>query len=148
MKTIKSISGYTWAILSFLIILLLFPALQPLSREISKFPFMKINPIYSGGDRNFEIEGKGYILTVNKPVFEALIGTSNEGFVQMTWVGDFSLPHADTIDFNKDKSSDFVVKFFNTKKPPQIEPLNNKVKALQNYAKTKTGWIVRVGLLK
>jgi hypothetical protein len=148
MKKIQSIAGYTWAVLSFMIILFLFPALQPLSKQVSKFPFMKINPVYSGGEKNFELAGKDYTLTINKPVFEALIGTSDKGFIQMSWVGNFTLPHSDTIDYDRNQKSDFIVLFKSLSEAPQIIPLSDKVLKLENYAKTKPGWIVRVGLTK
>ncbi|MDP4228691.1 MAG: hypothetical protein Q8910_20345, partial [Bacteroidota bacterium] len=85
-------------------------------------------------------------LTVNKPVFEALIGSSKKGFVQVRWDGKFQLPHADTIALRPNHPADFIIKFKEHKNAPEITSLNPKVKTLGSFAETKTGWIVRVNM--
>lgn len=146
MKKFKSIIGYSWAVISFLFILILFPALGPLSSGLSRMPFMKINAKYSGGEKAYSVAKKDDTLTVNKPVFEALIGSSKKGFVQVSWNGKFKVPHADTIALNQNQPADFIIKFSNDKDAPKITSLNPKIKAVRNFAKTEKGWIVRVDM--
>lgn len=146
MKKIKSIIGYSWAVISFLFILILFPALGPLSSGLSRLPFMKVNAKYSGGEKAYSVVQKDDTLTVYKPVFEALTGSSKNGFVQVRWDGKFQFPHSDTIALSQNQPADFIIKFNNDKDAPKITSLNPKVKAIGNFAKTKTGWIVRVNM--
>ncbi|MDP4189307.1 MAG: hypothetical protein Q8905_14745, partial [Bacteroidota bacterium] len=142
----KSIIGYSWAIISFLIILMLFPSLGPLSKGLTHLPFMKVNAKYSGGEKAYSMAKTGYTLTVNKPVFEALIGSSKKGFVQVRWDGKFQLPHVDTIAIRQNQPADFIIKFNNDTDAPEITSLNPKVKGIGSFAKTEKGWIVRVNM--
>ncbi len=50
MKNVKIIAGITWAFLGLILIIILFPGLNSYSVSVSKLPFMKINPRYTGGE--------------------------------------------------------------------------------------------------
>lgn len=144
MKTLKSILGYSWAVVAFLVMLILFPSLDSLSEQVTKLPFMKINPIYLGGEKDHEINKVDYIITINKPVFESLIGTPDKGFVQVKWEGKMPVNFKDTIDYNNDSKTDFIVEFKETDQAPFLTILNKNVLGINSYAGTEKGWIVRI----
>ncbi len=150
MKKIATICGYIWAVLCLLIVLIMFPGLGFFSKQLASLPFMKINPIYSGGDVEQIKECKNYTLQIHKPVFEALIGESSEGFIQISWIWKDSLPGIlnDSIDYNTDGKPDFIITVYTTNGDIQINPLNEKVKALIASAQTENGWIARIKLKK
>ncbi len=148
MKTFRSILGYSWALLAFVVMLILFPSLDPLSEQVAKLPFMKINPIYQGGEKDREINKADYVITINKPVFESLIGTPDQGFVQVKWEGKMPETFSDTIDYNNDQTPDLVIGFKDSNTKPSLTILSKKIIGLNNYARTEKGWIVRVDVKK
>lgn len=146
MKTLKSILGYSWAVVALLVMLILFPSLDSLSEQVAKLPFMKINPIYQGGEKDREINNGDYVITINKPVFEALIGTPDKGFVQVKWEGKIPEAFSDTIDYNNDQVPDLVIDFKDSSTKPSLTALSKNIIGLNNYARTEKGWIVRVDM--
>jgi hypothetical protein len=148
MKTIKIVAGLTWAFLCLVIIIVLFPAMNPLASATSKLPFMKISPRYSGGVVVTEVQKGDYTIGIRKAVFDGLFGEKKEGFVQVDWKGKLPNPIADTIDFNNDNVKDFVIRIDTLNSQTQITPLNPKVKGVWISTKTSYGWAVRVGLVK
>jgi len=150
MKKIKIISGYLWAILCLIIVLIMFPGLNYFSEQFARLPFMKINPVYSGGEVVQQIDKENYTLQIHKPVFDALIGESSKGFVQITWKLKYKLPELlnDTIDYDADGNIDLIIVINTDDGKTQITALNKNVKTLHASAQTESGWIVRVKLVK
>jgi hypothetical protein len=148
MKTFKVIAGFTWAFLCLIIIIVLFPALNPLANSTSRLPFMKINPNYTGGEIVKEIEKINYTINIHRPVFDGLIGERKKGFVQVDWRGKLSETIIDTIDYNDDKNNDFIVQIDTTTAHSMLIKLNPKVQGINVSTKTSFGWAVRIGLIK
>jgi len=148
MKTIKIIAGITWAFLCLIIIIVLFPALNPLANVTSKFPFMKINPNYSGGEVVREIKKENYTINIHRPVFDGLIGDRKKGFVQIDWRGNLPKTLNDTIDFDGNCKNDFIIQIDTLNAQSSIIPLNPKVGELNTSTHTSYGWAIRVGLKK
>jgi hypothetical protein len=148
MKTIKIIAGLTWAFLCMVIVIALFPSLNPLAQSTSKFPFMKINPNYSGGEIVREYNKNSYTINIRRPVFDGLIGERRNGFVQIDWRGKLPQTINDTIDFDGDSKNDFVVQIDTLKVQCSLIPLSPKVGKLEISTATSYGWAVRVGLVK
>lgn len=148
MKTIKIVAGITWAIVCLIIIMVLFPALNPLAHSLSKLPFMKINPRYSGGEIVREYNKGSYAISIHRQVFDGLIGERKNGYVQVDWRGKIPAQINDSIDYNNDKAIDFIVKIDSTTAQTTLAPLNPKVKDIEASTKTSYGWAVRVGLKK
>ena len=148
MKTIKIIAGITWAFVCLIIIIVLFPSLNPLANATSKLSFMKINPNYSGGEIVREIEKDNYSLNIHRPVFDRLIGEGKTGFVQVDWRGQLPGIVNDTIDFDNDGKNDFVVQIDTCNAQGVITALNPKVGKLHVSTPTSYGWAIRVGLTK
>lgn len=142
------IAGFTWAFLCLITIIVLFPALNPLANSTSKLPFMKINPNYTGGEIVKEIEKGNYTISIHRPVFDGLIGERKNGFVQVDWRGKLSKTLIDTIDYNDDKSNDFIVQIDTTTAQSILNKLNSKVQGVNVSTKTSFGWAVRIGLVK
>jgi len=148
MKKLYAILGVIWAVICLLIILAMFPGLDGCTRHLAKLPFMKINPLYSGGDTAATVCYDRYTLSIHKPVFAALIGESKRGFVQLDWTWKDSIPVviSDSIDYNSDLIPDFIIGIDPTIEKTQIEPLSDIVSGIEASARTENGWIVRVGL--
>jgi hypothetical protein len=146
MKTLRSILGYSWAIVAFIVMLAMFPSLDSLENQAAKLPFMKVNPIYTGGDKASEIAKNDYLITINKPVFESLVGYPTKGFIQVKWEGNLPKAFSDTIDFDNNGSPDFVAKFTDPTQEPSISLINSNIKQLNMWGKTEKGWIIRVGI--
>ncbi|NSW93085.1 MAG: hypothetical protein HPY62_00075 [Bacteroidales bacterium] len=146
MKKIKIISGIIWAFMALIIILILFPGLNSFSVALSKLPFMKINPNFAGGDAAFSYVQERCTLVVRKPVFDGLLSERKHGFVQLDWRGELPDVISDTIDFDRDGGSDFVVNLKRNDAVTVINPLSDLVTGLNVSVPTSYGWTVRVGL--
>ena len=146
MKRIKIITGITWAFAGLILIILLFPKLTDLSKSFAQLPFMKINPNYSGGDIAFSDSVAGYRLDIRKPVFDGLLGERKKGFVQLDWRGRLPEIISDTIDYDRDGKSDFLIAI-NTREPKtEVKPLDNRVESVNVSTATSYGWAVRVNI--
>jgi len=148
MKTIKIIAGITWALLCLLVIVVLFPALNPLANSVSKYSFMKINPRLSGGEIVREYNKDNYAISIHRTVFDGLLRDRQQGFVQIDWRGKLPQLINDTIDFDNDNMSDFIIQVDTTSKKSSIIPLNPTIRDIEISTKTSYGWAVRVGLVK
>ena len=148
MKKLKIFLGITWAFLCLIMILVLFPGLNSFSGSVSKLPFMKLNPRYSGGEVAREIVTASCTLDIRKPVFNGFLSERIKGFVQIDWRGPLPEKINDTIDYNNDGVKDFEL-IVNTKESKSvIYPFNSKVKDIIISTPTSYGWAVRVGLIK
>ena len=110
---------------------------------------MKINPIYAGGDSIRSYVQDSLNVTINKPVFEALIGFSTKGFVQVRFTGVKQLPETinSTIDYDNDNNPDFRLNINTMTGATKLDVLTSQVLALDVSAKVKDYWIVRVKVL-
>jgi hypothetical protein len=148
MKRIKIIAGITWAFLCLILIIILFPGLNSISQVVSRLPFMKINPNYTGGEVVRQTITPCCTVEVHKPVFDGLINEKNRGFVQIDWRGNIQDQIEDTIDFNLDKVPDFYINI-NTREPDtKITSMNPEVGDVNISTSTSYGWAVRVSLKK
>ena len=148
MKKVKIIAGITWALISLIVILVLFPGLNGFSESASKLPFMKINPNYTGGEVARQMTSEGCTLDIRKPVFDGLTGERRNGFVQLDWRGNVPAIINDTIDFNLDGVSDFAVLINRNEAKTELVSLSPVVKNLGVSTQTSYGWSIRVELEK
>jgi len=148
MKTLKIIAGLTWAFACLIFIIMLFPSLNPLANKVSMYPFMKINPNYSGGEIVRELNKENYTISIHRTVFDGLVCERKNGFVQIDWRGKLPRVINDTIDFDNDNSKDFIVGIDTTNAKSKITALNSKVRDIEISTKTSFGWAIRVGLVK
>ena len=148
MKKVKIIAGITWAFLCLIMILVLFPGLNSFSGSVSKLPFMKLNPRYSGGEVAKQIVEESCTLDVRKPVFNGFFKDRKNGFVQLDWHGTLSEIIKDSVDYDNDGINDFCITVYTKDLKSAVEPFNGKVKDVLISTPTSYGWAVRVGLIK
>jgi len=142
--------GFIWATICVLIIPATFMGNIFFAKQLVKLPFMKVNPVFTGGDIYQSFDDNGLTITLYKPVFEALIGKSSSGFVQVRFSAKDKLPLTidRKIDYNNDGMDDFRLIINTQSGTTGIESLNNHVKDIRVSSRVKTDWIVRVNLHK
>ena len=148
MKKIKILAGISWASFCLVLIIILFPGLNSFSLSVSKLPFMKINPRYTGGDIAYSLTSESCTLDIRKPVFDGLFKERKSGFVQLDWRGNIPQDIEDTIDYDNDGNMDFCILVDRKMSETSIVPLNTIVKNVVLSTPTSYGWSVRVGLQK
>jgi hypothetical protein len=148
MKKIKIIAGITWAFAGLILIIILFPGLNSYSVSVSKLPFMKLNPRYTGGDIDHQVIAENCTLNIRKPVFNGFLRERNSGFVQLDWHGTLPEKINDSIDYDRDGKKDFCIFIDRKNSKTVLAPLSMKVKGVALSTRTSYGWAVRVGLLK
>jgi hypothetical protein len=148
MKKAKIIAGISWAFLGLILIIILFPGLNSFSVSVSKLPFMKLNPRYTGGEIANQIVVESCTLNIRKPVFNGFLRETKSGFVQLDWHGTIPEMIKDSIDYDHDGKKDFCILVNRKKSKTDLKSFNSKVKDVIISTPTSYGWAVRVGLLK
>jgi hypothetical protein len=148
MKKAKIIAGISWAFLGLILIIILFPGLNSFSVSVSKLPFMKLNPRYTGGEIANQIVAESCTLNIRKPVFNGFLRETKSGFVQVDWHGTVPEMIKDSIDYDNDGKKDFCIQVNRKKSKTDLKSFNSKVKDVIISTPTSYGWAVRVGLLK
>jgi len=148
MKKVKIIAGICWAFAGLVLIVILFPGLNGFSSSVSKLPFMKLNPRYTGGDISRQIISGKCTLDIRKPVFNGFLKESNSGFVQMDWRGSVPEMIKDSIDYDNDGKKDFCISVNRIESKSGLEVFNSKVKTILISTPVSYGWAARVGLTK
>jgi hypothetical protein len=148
MKKPMIVPAYLWAAICVLLIPVTFIGNDGLARQMARLPFMKINPVYSGGELQRTIEKEGLIIAINNPVFVALIGESRRGFVQIRFAGRPQLPAAiqEAIDYNGDSTPDFHVDINTVSGVTTLDPLSKDVLSLNASSRVNEDWVIRVNL--
>ncbi|MBN2430915.1 MAG: hypothetical protein JXQ27_05540 [Acidobacteria bacterium] len=85
-RRIKAMLGYSWAALALPLVLATFIGMNGWARGLAAITGVKISPWFSGGDVVRTVEEPGYRVLIREPVFQALVGERDEGFVQIDWV--------------------------------------------------------------
>ena len=148
MKKVKIIAGISWALFCLILIIILFPGLNSFSLSVSKLPFMKLNPRYTGGEIADQVISKSCTLDIRKPVFNGFLKERNSGFVQLDWHGTIPEIIKDSIDYDHDGIKDFCILIDMKNSKTVLEPIERKVKGVLISTPTSYGWAVRVGLIK
>ena len=148
MKKVKIIAGICWAFAGLILIIILFPGLNGFSVSVSKLPFMKLNPRYTGGEIASQMITGSCTLDIKKPVFNGLLKDRKSGFVQLDWRGNIPEMIIDSIDYDTDGNNDFCISVNRKDYKTDIVSFNKKVKSVVISTPTSYGWSVRIGLLK
>jgi hypothetical protein len=146
MKKVKIIAGISWAFLGLILIIILFPGLNSFSLSVSRLPFMKINPRYTGGEIAKQIISDNCTLDIRKPVFNGFLKDRKSGFVQLDWHGNIPEVINDSIDYDNDGKNDLFILINRKEHKTVMDPLNTKVKKVSISTSTSYGWAVRIGL--
>lgn len=149
MKRLLSIPIYLWAIVCALIIPVTFMGNHFFAERMATLSFMKINPIYSGGDSLRTYQQDSLKIIINKPVFAALFGESSKGYVQVKFKVAGKLPERfiSDVDYDGDGKPDFEVTVDTQKGQTSLKPLSSMVLGLRTSSKVKEAWVVRVEVL-
>jgi hypothetical protein len=148
MNKIKMTAGLIWAICCLIVMIMLYFALGGLSEGFAKLPFMKLNPNTNGGEIAQQIAMDNCTLMIRKPVFDGFIGERNKGFVQIDWRGDLPGTIHDSIDYNMDSSTDFVIDIIVPENKVNLVALNPKVRDVGISTSTSYGWAARINIDK
>lgn len=150
MKKLLSIPAYIWAIICFLILPVCFIKNDIFASEMAKLPFIKLHPIYSGGQEAKVITDPALTTTIYRPVFDGFIGERKNGFVQVRFTSPTdTLPAIiqKDIDYNLDNAVDFKVEINTTTGDTRLVPVNNLVKNLNISSRVKKAWVIRVNII-
>ena len=129
--------GYGAAIFTVLFALALPIKVMPVFLSIVGALDLKIAPWFSGGEVAFVIDRGNYQIKVYRPVYPALMGEGEKGFVQLVWQPRNVLPVMvqDSIDLNRDGTLDCEVSFSN--------PMDEKAVLLLTVI-PKSPWVIPV----
>jgi len=149
MKKLKSFLGYIWAVAAIIIALATFFGNDYFSRMLAASTGVTINPRFSGGEIIKTVDHGNYKTVVHRPVFDALIGQTKEGFIQINWEPAAGLPQviSEGIDYNGDGKDDFVITLDTATGKTTLAKNNSAVLDVGESYHLKNGWAVRV-LLK
>jgi len=117
MKRIIHYCAYGAAILTILFAVALPIKVMPIFLSVVGALDLKIAPWFSGGELAFVIDRGNYQIMVYHPVYPALVGEGERGFVQLVWRPRDVLPSKvqDLIDLNRDGTVDCEISFSNPK---------------------------------
>ncbi len=140
-----ALAGHVFALAACLACPALFFLLGQLSGSAARLPFMKIHPLYSGGEVTREYEAGGLLLRIHRPVFDGLLFERDEGFVQVDIIGTKAPEGELLLDLDNDGRQDLglLITAIGT---VQTRPIAEPVKGLQSWARSREGWIVRIAL--
>lgn len=116
----------TIAVLSIVLLLASFMFGGQLQNLLMKAPFMKVDPIFSGGEIEKVVENESYTITIKEKQFPALIGESDEGFRQIEITcSDSTICNYNISQINIDSLYDFKVE---NDEPILIDSNSNETK--------------------
>jgi hypothetical protein len=149
MKKLKSFLGYIWAVAAIIIALATFFGNDRFSRTLAASTGITVNPRYSGGEIMKIIDHGNYLTSMHRPVFDALIGQTKEGFIQINWEPAAGLPQIinENIDYNGDGKDDFIITLNTGTGETALTKNNSSVLDIEKSYHLRNGWAVRV-LLK
>lgn len=148
MPKIRSIFGYMWAGAAIIVVFATFLASDFFSRALVASSGVKISPWYSGGEVVQTLDHGSYRTHVHRPVFDALIGEKDEGFIQVNWEPLAGLPPVieESVDYSGDGKADFSVRVDTKTGEASLAPINPMVVSIRQTAKLDDGWMIRVQL--
>ncbi len=150
MKTPKSTLGYAGAILAFVIVLATFLGKDYFGRTLASASGVVISPRMTGGEIVKTIDHGVYKTSIHRAVFDALIGESKTGFVQIKWEPSGGLPPLieEKIGYSGGQKEDFLITLDTKTGKASLTPYSHSVVSIEEVYKLKNGWAVRVHLKK
>jgi hypothetical protein len=150
MKRLKTILGYTAAVLAMFVVLTTFLGNSYFSNKLVSATGIKVSPWYTGGEIVKVVEHDTYMTLIHRPVFDGLIGERQEGFIQINWKSRTGLPQViqETVDYDGDNRADFLVTLNTDTGDTSITGYNPAVGLVKKTYKLDKGWAVRIKLRK
>lgn len=155
MKILKYLFGLISAFLCIFIVLAIFVANDTLSERLARLPFMKVDPIYTGGEVRDYREyldscATGMTIAIHEAVFSSLTGRAEYGYTQVDFIPaeDAELPSSisETLDLDADGSDELRVKIDTGTGETILNACPSKGYTVLNSAKVDGKWILRVGM--
>jgi hypothetical protein len=149
MSKLKSFTGYAWAIAAIIIAPATFFGYNYFSRTLATTTGVIVSPRVSGGEIIKTVDHGSYKTALHRPVFDALIGQTKEGFIQINWEPAAGLPPIirEGFDYNHDGKEDFIITLNTTTGETTLTKNSPDVLDIGKSYRLKNGWAVRV-LLK
>jgi hypothetical protein len=153
MQRLKSVLGYTGAILTVVAMLVMPFVLFPLFQQGVAATGVEVNPVFTGGERARIIAKDGYHITVNRPVRSRALLARPAAFVQLAWAPASALPArvSDAVDLDGDGRADLTATFDVPADTTaalfvDVTPLGNQVRPLRRASRDSfSALIARVG---
>lgn len=125
MKRTIHFLAYGIALLTVLFALALPVKVMPAFLSLVGALHLKIAPWFSGGEKAFVIDRGSHQITVYHPVYPALVGEGEKGFVQLVWQPRSALPLKvqEAIDLNRDGRVDCEISFSNPASEKEVSLL-------------------------
>jgi hypothetical protein len=148
MTRVKSVLGYIAAALSIFAMFATLPAIVILPQPFISATGLTTIARYSGGEVVRTVAHGTYRTQVHRMVFDALIGETKTGFIQVGWAPPEGLPAEidEEIDANGDGQADFRVSVDTTNKTSTLEGYAPWVLEMEGTYRLKTELAVRVRL--
>ncbi len=151
MTRLKTILGYIVAGLGIPIMiaaLLPWTVLNEAGSQFVSATGLKTSANWTGGEVAQTIDHGVYQTDVHRPVFDALIGERQEGFVQVAWRPPEALPtHIDeAIDFDADGQADFRIELEPATRQATLTPYSPDVVKLEGVYDLGERLAIRVTL--
>jgi len=150
MQRLKSILGYLWAFGALLIALATFFGYNDFSKTFATTTGLTVNPRYSGGKVVSVIDHGAYQTSIHRPVFDALIGQTKDGFVQINWAPSAGLPPTirEAIDYDRDGREDFIITLNTATGEAALMKSHKAVTGAAKSYHLRDGWAVRIMLVR
>lgn len=149
MTTFKAILGYSAAVLSLLITLVTMASwMFGWGQAFIDRTGLVLAPNYSGGAVARTVDHGAYQTEIYRPVFDALIGETREGFIQVGWRPANALPSRidEAIDFDADGQADFHVAIDTITRQATLTPASPNVLSLRGVYRIGETLAIRVEL--
>jgi len=144
---LKSVLGYTIAVLALLIALATFIGMESFGRKLVSVTGIKVSPWMIGGEVVRVIEHEGYQTVIHRPVFDGLFGERKEGMLQIDWTPQQGLPLSsidELIDFDQDGKEDFHIVLDPESNKADLEAINPRVISIEGCYALKDGRAARL----
>jgi hypothetical protein len=149
MRKLKAVLGYALAGLALVIVLATLMGMNAWEKLLVDATGVRVSPWFTGDEVVRTVTHGGYETRIHRPVFQALVGERDKGFVQVDWAPADSLPAQleDAIDYDDDGAVDFLVRLDTGGGRAEVTPVGAGVIGLRGACRLDDGWTVRVDLL-
>jgi len=149
MKKLKAFLGYTIAVLTFpLIIVMVMGGISGLGDVFIEMTGLRTSANFTGGEVVQTVNHGVYQTQIHRMVFDALIGERKQGFIQVAWAPSGALPARidEEIDADGDGQADFRLGVDTANKESALTPYASWVLDLEGTYRLNDRLAVRVRL--
>ncbi|MCX5811727.1 MAG: hypothetical protein NT178_04180 [Proteobacteria bacterium] len=150
MGRLKSILGYTTAILAFFVVLATFMGNNYFSSKLVSTTGIKVSPRFTGGEVVKTVDHNTYKTLIHRPVFDGLMWERKDGFIQINWERQNGWPQIieEKTDYTGDNIDDFFIRIETKTCKATLTSYNLSVVGVEKTYVLKSGCAVRVLLKK